>query len=102
MSGAACDGPWEGVPDGLKSRVEGALGLRQPQELPTPTLTAAALALLTDARPSARRDAEAAFDLLAADGLLTEACLRALDDPDPDAALGSVLEAARRAAEDAL
>lgn len=50
-----------------------------------------AAAELRRARSRPGRVRESAFSLLAADALLTWACEVALEDPDPEAALASVL-----------
>ncbi len=88
------------VPDELARRVEHAVdahgdsGGERDQTDPT-SLLQAGLMLLEQADPGAKRDPEAAFDLLAADGLLTLACRAALEEASPENALVDLL---RRAA----
>jgi hypothetical protein len=50
------------------------------------------VAALARARSRPGRVRERAFDLLAADALISYACEAALEDEDPTAALGAILE----------
>jgi hypothetical protein len=50
------------------------------------------VAALARARSRPGRVRESAFDLLAADALISYACEAALEDEDPTAALGAILE----------
>ncbi len=55
-------------------------------------LQAAAVRRLDESRSGARGAREDAFPLLAADALLTYACEAALESPDPDEALSSLMD----------
>ena len=87
----------DGVPAPLIRRVERLApeGHDHASAGPVPALVVASAGIrqLEACDPGSRRDPEAAFDLLAADGLLTLACRRALDEAQPIMVLTQILDA---------
>ena len=84
----------EGVPDAFRPWLEAWLPPGSPGD--RATLVAAGVRALEAALAPEGRQRAGAFDLLAADALVTRACEAAAAEPDPGAALADVLRRVAR------
>ena len=84
----------EGVPDALRPWLEAWLPPGSPED--RATLLAAGLRALEAALAPEGRERAGAFDLLAADALVTRACEAAAAEAEPGAALAEILRQVAR------